>query len=68
MLPYEYFTMPYCLTAKDGEMPQNAEFFISVPLASIMALALGLMIILATEPEVASSEEPNPVVESAETH
>lgn len=67
MLPSEFFTMPYGLATKEGDVPQNADFFLSVPLASIMALAFGLMIILATEPTTEPSEDPVQVAANAET-
>ncbi len=67
MLPFECFTMPFGLFEKEGELPQNADFFLSVPLASIMALAFGLMIILATERTTEPLEESTQVAANAET-
>ncbi|MEM7701567.1 MAG: hypothetical protein AAF251_06475 [Pseudomonadota bacterium] len=46
------------LVEKDREVPQNADLCLSVPLASIMALAFGLMIILATESVTETPEAP----------
>ncbi|MEP3423022.1 MAG: hypothetical protein ABJN35_14885 [Erythrobacter sp.] len=67
MLPSECFTMPSGLVEKEGEVPQNADLFLSVPLASIMALAFGLTIVLDTEPATETSEAPVQVAVNTET-